>query len=244
MSTSSTPAGSARSARPSRPTNPLALAVLAYLVQRPMHPYELSTTLRDHGDARSIKFNHGSLYMVFKQLDKAGLIRPLATSREGARPERTTYELTDTGRAELHDWLADLVRDPEWEYPRFVTALSLIGVLPPDEVVELLTERLEALGRARSEIETLLATSSVHPLFTIEEEYRLALLHTEVAFIESLIDRITDSERGWAAPWVEFHDIASRTPASDPATSDQGDPRPDGPGRASRKTGSHQGGNP
>ncbi len=54
--------------------NLLALAVLAYLTQRPMHPYELSRTLRDNGDARSIKFNHGSLYMVVGQLAKAGFI--------------------------------------------------------------------------------------------------------------------------------------------------------------------------
>ncbi|GLZ81322.1 PadR family transcriptional regulator [Actinorhabdospora filicis] len=189
----------------SRPTNPLALAVLSYLVQRPMHPYELSTTLRDHDDARSIKFNHGSLYMVFKQLDKAGLIRPLAVTREGARPERTTYELTDIGRAELHDWLAELVGEPVFEYPRFVTALSLIGVLPPDEVVELLTDRLAALGRSETEIQGLIDGSGTHPLFTIEEEYRLAQVRTEIAFVEGLIQRITDPERGWAAPWVAFH---------------------------------------
>ena len=53
-------------------SNLLALAVLSYLTVKPMHPYELSRTLRDNGDARSIKFNHGSLYMVVQQLAKAG----------------------------------------------------------------------------------------------------------------------------------------------------------------------------
>jgi hypothetical protein len=52
--------------------NLFALAVLSYLTQRPMHPYELGRTLRDHGDERSIKFNHGSLYMVVQQLERAG----------------------------------------------------------------------------------------------------------------------------------------------------------------------------
>ena len=55
-------------------SNLLALAVLSYLTQRPMHPYELSRTLREHDDARSIKFNHGSLYMVVGQLARAGFI--------------------------------------------------------------------------------------------------------------------------------------------------------------------------
>jgi DNA-binding PadR family transcriptional regulator len=38
--------------------NLLALAVLSYLSQRPMRPYELSRTLRQNDDGRSIKFNH------------------------------------------------------------------------------------------------------------------------------------------------------------------------------------------
>ena len=54
--------------------NPLGLAVMSYLLQRPMHPYELSRTLREHGDDRSIRFNHGSLYMVVGQLERAGFI--------------------------------------------------------------------------------------------------------------------------------------------------------------------------
>jgi len=70
-------------------SNLLALAVLSYLSQRPMHPYELSRTLRDNGDARSIRFNHGSLYMVVQQLEKAGYVAVQETNRAGQRPERT-----------------------------------------------------------------------------------------------------------------------------------------------------------
>src|SRR6266540_3776366 len=121
--------------------NLLALAVLSYLTQRPMHPYELGRTLREHDDARSIKYNHGSLYMVVGQLAKAGLITELETTRDGARPERTVYALTDAGRRELRDWLRELVEQPQHEYPQFVAALSLIAVLPPGEVVELLARR-------------------------------------------------------------------------------------------------------
>jgi hypothetical protein len=52
----------------------LALAVLSYLSLRPMHPYELGRPLREHDDARSIKYNHGSLYMVVDQLAQAGFV--------------------------------------------------------------------------------------------------------------------------------------------------------------------------
>ena len=193
--------------------NLLALAVLVYLTQGPMHPYELSRTLRDNGDARSIKFNHGSLYMVVQQLARAGFIAPVGTSREGLRPERTVYALTDAGRAEARTWLGDLVREPQHEFPQFVAALSLIGALPPDEVVALLRHRLVRLAELRDEARRVIADAAsggVHPLFVIEEEYRVALLDAEIAFVHELIEKITDPSDGWGPQWARFH--AARSP--------------------------------
>jgi DNA-binding PadR family transcriptional regulator len=189
--------------------NLLGLAVLSYLSQAPMHPYELSRTLRDHGDARSIKFNHGSLYMVVQQLARAGLVVAGETSREGQRPERTVYALTDAGRAELRDWLRELVARPQHEYPHFVAALSLIAALPPGEVVELLGERLRRLASEREEIRSIIEgalAQDVHPLFLVEEEYRLALLAAEITFVERFVEQITDPKIGWGPKWAEFHE--------------------------------------
>ena len=189
--------------------NLLALAVLSYLSRTPMHPYELGRLLREHGDARSVKYTPSSLYMVVGQLERAGLIAAEGPSREGRRPERTVYALTDAGRAELGDWLRDLVAEPRHEYPHFVTALSLIGALGPDEVVELLTRRLARLAEVRGETRAMVDATlagGVHPLFLVEEDYRLALLDAETAFVEQLVERITDPRAGWAPQWAQFHE--------------------------------------
>ena len=188
--------------------NLLALAVLSYLTQGPMHPYELGRTLRDHGDERSIKFNHGSLYMVVQQLERAGFVAAQETSRDGQRPERTVYAITDAGRAELHDWLRELVEEPQHEYPHFVAALSLISALPPSEVLTLLRQRLTRLAAQRAEIQAIIAgtlAQGVPPLFLIEEEYRLALLDAEAAFVEQLAERVGDRGTEWVARWAGFH---------------------------------------
>jgi DNA-binding PadR family transcriptional regulator len=188
--------------------NLLALAVLSYLSQQPMHPYELARTLREHGDDRSIKFNHGSLYMVVQQLAKAGFIGEVETSRDGQRPERTVYALTEAGRAEFQDWLRDLVAEPAHEYPRFVSALSLISALPPSEVISLLRQRLDRLAETRAEIRALIDTSiggGVPELFLVEEEYRLALLDAETSFVAEFIAKISDPRNDWAPMWAQFH---------------------------------------
>jgi hypothetical protein len=146
--------------------------------------------------------------MVVQQLAKAGFVIEVETTRDGQRPERTVYALTDTGRQELHDWLRELVEQPQHEYPHFVAALSLVAALPPDEVVHLLSTRLRRLADQRAEIRTLIDTTlaqGVHPLFMIEEEYRLAMLQADSSFVEGFIDRITDPETGWGRQWAEFH---------------------------------------
>jgi DNA-binding PadR family transcriptional regulator len=193
-------------------SNLLALAVLSYLTRGPMHPYELGRMLREHGDARSIKFNHGSLYMVVQQLARAGFIAEQETTRSGQRPERTVYALTDAGRDEFHDWLRELVEQPRHEYPHFVAALSLIAALPPDEAVELLRRRLQRLAGERANVRELIDATiagGVHQLFLVEEDYRLALLDAETAFVERLVDRITHPDTGWAQQWAQFHERQS-----------------------------------
>jgi DNA-binding PadR family transcriptional regulator len=188
--------------------NLLALAVLSCLTQQPMHPYELGRTLREHGDDRSIKFNHGSLYMVIGQLAKAGFITEQETSRAGQRPERTVYALTDAGRDELRDWLGELVERPQHEYPAFVAALSVISALPPSQVLVLLRTRLGHLAEQEAEARGLIDTAladGVPGLFLLEEEYRLALIQAETAFTTRLIERMTDPATDWTGPWAGFH---------------------------------------
>lgn len=198
-------------------SNLLALAVLSYLSQRPMHPYELSRTLRDNGDARSIKFNHGSLYMVVQQLEKAGYVAVQETNREGQRPERTVYALTETGQVALHEWLSALIRTPVKEYPQFEAALSLLPVLPPEAVLPLLEERLARLdaeiARRRAAHERALA-QGVERLLLIEGEYHLALLAAERQWVAGFLTELRAGQFPFLTQWRAWH--ATRAVPSPP----------------------------
>jgi DNA-binding PadR family transcriptional regulator len=187
-------------------SNPLALAVLSYLSRGPMHPYDMVRTLRDNADGRSVKFTPASVYMVVQQLAKAGFVAEHETLRTGMRPERTTYALTEAGREEWHRWLRELIEDPRHEYPQFVVALSLLAALPPDEVTALLRERSHRVAQVRAQTQGMIneaADAGLAPLFLVDEEYRVALLDAEAAFLERLIERISDPDNGWAGAWTE-----------------------------------------
>ncbi len=215
----------------SHPANPLALAVLALLFERSMHPYEMAATLKQRHKEESIKLRYGSLYTVIELLLSRGFIRAKATSREGKRPERTVYALTDAGREELLDWMRDLLRDPVKEYPQFEAALSLMPVLPPDEAIALLRDRALRLAGEVARLETALAAvaelpwpavAGTHklppallkqrrfpPLFTVEGEYRLAMIRAEQAFVTELIRRFVDDGWGPVDLWRDMQAAAA-----------------------------------
>lgn len=194
-----------------RVTNPLALAVLAFLMERPMHPYELGKLLKQRNTQASIRYKHASLYMVVGQLSRDGYIAAQETVREGRRPERTVYRLTDEGEAELQTRMRELVAEPVKEYPRFEAALSLIAVLPPEEVADLLEQRRGALTERAEQLRTHLRESEIDPLWLIEEEYRLELTLAEVRFIERFQHLIAEGGPEFGDFWRRLH--AARPPA-------------------------------
>lgn len=54
--------------------------------------------------------NYGHIYPVLKQLYQEGLVEVMAEQNEG-RPTRQIYSITEAGRRELEQWLADPVED-------------------------------------------------------------------------------------------------------------------------------------
>jgi DNA-binding PadR family transcriptional regulator len=199
-----------------RVSNPLALAVLCCLAERPMHPYEISTTLRSRGKEQSIKLNYGSLYSVVEALQKHGLIQPGETTREGRRPERTVYEITEAGRTECEDWLAELLSTPVREFTSLEAGLSMMMLLPPDEVARLLEERTDRLRSDLRAVEASLAVArenAVPGLFLIEGDFRRAMLTAELSFVRELAESIRTETLPGVAGWREVH---SRVAAGEP----------------------------
>jgi DNA-binding PadR family transcriptional regulator len=176
-------------------SNLLALAILSLLSERPMHPYEVSSVMRQRELASVIKLNYGSLYSTIEALQRQGLIAPVETQRAGRYPERTVYETTAAGQAELFGWLRSLLRQPTTEYSPFAAALAFVGNLSPTEAAALLTEHTrhlqEQINSVRSTIERGLRLG-VDRLFLVEDQYALTLLQARFSFLQQLIHEIED----------------------------------------------------
>ncbi|WP_369252155.1 PadR family transcriptional regulator [Streptomyces sp. R41] len=195
-------------------SNPLALAVLTTLWQKPMHPYEIAQTLRRQGKDTSTKINYGSLYTVVQNLEKHGFVEVTDVERQGNRPERTIYGITAAGREETTEWLSDLVAVPAREYPIFETALSLMGVLHPDEVTRLVEERLNSLevqaASARGGLEKLYET--LPRIFLVESEYQLHMIEAQAEWVRGFLTELREGTLPGVKGWRTFHETGEIPP--------------------------------
>jgi DNA-binding PadR family transcriptional regulator len=189
------------------PLSPLTLAALALLAERPMHPYEMYQLSMQRRDHRLVKIRPGTLYHAVRRLADSGLVAAVGTDREGNRPERTTYEITDTGRDQLQTNVALMIAQLADEYPTFPFALGEAHNLPEDEVVRLLTTRLSALRETIGEIEAgiaLVRGKNLPWAYWLQLEYLHTVLSAQAAWVESAVADIGSGRFALPAPATTF----------------------------------------
>ena len=194
--------------------NLLALSLLSLLAQQPMYPYEMAQTLRARGKDKNFKINWGSLYTVVDNLEKYGFIEKAGTVRAGRQPERTTYQITAQGLAELRDWLAELLSVPEDENSAFVTALSEGGNLSPDQVIKLLTIRLATLDNenAAHQADLKLWSERLPRILLLETEYQLAMRLAQAKWVRGILRELVEGTIEGIETWRHIHETGEIPP--------------------------------
>jgi DNA-binding PadR family transcriptional regulator len=181
----------------------LGISVLALLRTRPMHGYEMFQTLIARRDDRIVKVRPGSLYHVVSRLAEEKLIRPTGTGRDGKRPERTTFEITQAGTAALTERVRELVATPVNEFPQFVVALAEIHHLDTHTAVAAVRSRISALDDSVAELRALQDASTAPGIHLVALEYLLATTQAKVTWLREFVDSLQSGRLHWhhaAAP--------------------------------------------
>ena len=179
---------------------PLAMVVLELLHESPMHPYEIQQKIRERQLGRLTKVTVGSLYHAVEKLQKDGLIEVVDTSREGRRPERTTYQLTTVGLDAFRKEVLDSVSSVGVEFPRFAMAVQHLHTVRPDEAMAELRRRVQALRKKLAVTDVAIAeltAQDVEPMFWIDYQYDRAMRQAELDWVERLIDQLSNGELTW-----------------------------------------------
>lgn len=178
----------------------LAIAILALLSEHPMHPYEMHQLMTERGEDRLIKIRAGSLYHKVSALQDAGLVAIVCTSREGNRPERTTYRITAEGVEALQQVVYDRVAKPVNEYPIFPLVVAEMHNLPVEETIQALTSRIVAL---EIDERTYLAhrdgvqARALPQRYYLDIDYSLIMIHAELTWLRATVDQFQTGELQW-----------------------------------------------
>jgi len=177
----------------------LAYLVLNLLAEAPMHPYEMKRLMHLRGKDQLLPVNLDSLYHAIGQLERAGLIEAVETSRDGRRPERTTYTATPAGREEVRGWMSELLTEAPGEFPKVIAALAHLPMMEPGEVQADLERRAFVLGvQIAAGDAALRAASEMLPrVLVVEGEFAQALRRAELDWMRALIDDLATGRLTW-----------------------------------------------
>lgn len=175
------------------------IAVLALLREGSMHPYQMQALLRIRHKDEILALKRGSLYHAIARLLKTELIAIEATGRNGRRPERTTYRITEAGTEALSEALRRMVADPRRESSEFMASMSFLVYLQPDEAAERLRERARVLeAQIAAHTTGLAAAATFLPrIHLIESEYLVAMLQAELTWVQGLEDDLRTERLTW-----------------------------------------------
>jgi DNA-binding PadR family transcriptional regulator len=164
-----------------------------------MHPYELQRRIRDWHKDEFLDLKRGSLYHAIERLHKQGAIEPVETTREGRRPERTVYRLTEAGEQQMLTWLQEMLANPVREPTQFFAALSFLPQLSPECVRANLQQRAASLEAKIAGLDTVLQTMvpRIGRLVLIEVEYERAMRQAELAWVRSLQNELETGTLRW-----------------------------------------------
>src|SRR6516165_12364733 len=135
-----------------------ALTVLGLLRVRPMHPYEMQRLIRQWHKDEFLELKRGSLYHAIERLRNQGWIDVVEITRDGRRPERTVYRITEAGERQMRAWLQEMLAKPVREPTQFFAALSFLPHLTPEDVQAQLQERTNLLREEIAGLDVVLKT--------------------------------------------------------------------------------------
>jgi DNA-binding PadR family transcriptional regulator len=158
------------------------LLLLGMLLNGKMHGYRLNEHftyfLSGYADIKK-----STVYYTLRKLEKDGYVEQ-ETEREGNRPERRVYQITEKGRGRFLDLLREHLKDYKRTYYADDAVIAFMDRLPAAEVRLLLFEK-------RENIQAVLKQVQEHPGHGDQWYYvishNIAHLEADLAWIDGIL---------------------------------------------------------
>ncbi|MGW4501492.1 PadR family transcriptional regulator [Micromonospora sp. NPDC004336] len=161
---------------------------------QPVHGYDVRRELLSWNADKWANVQPGSIYHALRKLTREGLLREVATEQVGARPARTTYEVTRKGEEEFETLLRGLWWQLHEPPDPFAAAFSFLPAMPREEAAAALRNRANLLRagvewmRASLSSDWMRDTRPVHVGWMFE--LWAARSEAEISWCERIAERV------------------------------------------------------
>lgn len=147
----------------------------------------------DHYLPRVRPLAYGQVYATLARLLRAGLVSDAGRSHGGG-PERTSYALTDAGRAELAEWLGAVERPARYIGDDLFIKVVVALLAEPDDAAASAyltaqrrahTDRMRELTRVKTDPEASIAD-------VVAADYTLGHLDADLTWIGTTLSRLAE----------------------------------------------------
>jgi DNA-binding PadR family transcriptional regulator len=165
--------------------------LLGLLAAGPKHGYELKRA-HDLRLPRAKPLAFGQVYTTLGRLQRDGLVIPTGQER-AAGPDRTSFALTERGRASLDEWLGQ-VEPPAPYVTSTLLAKVVVALLVADAAragTYLAAQRQAHMARLR-ELTAVKTDPSATLGDVVAADYAIAHLDADLRWLHTTIDRVAE----------------------------------------------------
>jgi DNA-binding PadR family transcriptional regulator len=161
---------------------------------QPVHGYDVRRELLSWNADKWANVQPGSIYHALRKLADEGLLQEVATEQVGARPARTTYEITPAGVDEFETLLRQLWWQLREASDPFAAAFSFLPALPRDEAAAALRNRAQSLQASAASMRTSLESAWLRESKPVHVAWMMELwivrAEAEIGWCQRIAERI------------------------------------------------------
>lgn len=165
--------------------------LLGLLAAGPRHGYDLKKAFDERlPQAKPLAF--GQVYATLGRLERDGFVRQSGQDRDGG-PDRTSYALTEAGRDQLDEWLAEI--EPPAQYVTSTLFRKVVVSLLTSDVErsrQYLTAQRAAHVERMRELTAVKTRPGVTAGDVVAADFAIAHIDADLRWLQTTLQRVAD----------------------------------------------------
>jgi len=165
------------------------LILLGILLEGKMHGYQLNEYVK-HVMSLYTDLKKSTTYFTLGQLEKEGYVSH-ETEREGKRPERRVYSITEKGKKDFYELLRNSVSSYIPVYSRDTIAVTFMDKLEAPEVRQLLEAKKEKI---KNELIKFYQIPGHQGTLKYAVDHSIAYLETDLVWVDGILKDVSTKQ--------------------------------------------------